>query len=250
VKGVGYKEIFEVRGKSYNLASQLCPAARATERQILLDLLNPTPGEVIIDAPAGGGYLADVIFSAGAMPVCVEPSEQFASSLSSSYLVKISPMTAMPLADLYADKLGSLAGLHHFSRGERHLVFSEAYRVLKPGGVIAVADVMAGSRVADFLNGTVDRYTHTGHDGLFFSAGDFSRLLLGAGFEVTSENYYGFDWSFPDEETMVRYVKQIFGLDKASLRTVYDEVTKGLDVSIDERGVHVGWGLLYAHARK
>ncbi|MBY6192912.1 class I SAM-dependent methyltransferase [Marinobacter hydrocarbonoclasticus] len=246
----GYKDIFDVRGKSYNLAAELCPEARSLERQLLLDLLLPEPGERIIDAPAGGGYLADALSSLGAKPLCLEPSEQFAAGLSSDYQIAIAPMTDMPFVDGYADKLGSLAGLHHLSHSERRCVFSEAFRVLKPGGVIAVADVLADTKIASFLNGPVDRYTSTGHDGLFFSDGEFSDLFASAGFKVASEQYHEFAWSFPDEATMVHFMTQIFGLTKACPDTVYREVTNSLDVRADATGVHVGWGLLYAHAVK
>jgi len=250
VKEWGYKDIFDARGKSYNVASRICPSARETERQLLMDLLKPGAGERVVDAPAGGGYLADALYKAGCMPLCVEPSEAFAASLQADYETFIAPVSCLPFEGDSADKYGSLAGLHHLTSEELQEFFSEAYRVLKPGSVIAIADVLAGSDVAGFLNGPVDKYTHTGHDGHFFNEGDFTRYLVGAGFQVESERYHQYAWSFPDDQVMAVYMKKIFGLDRADLDTVYQLVNDYLRVVRDSAGVHVGWGLLYASAVK
>jgi len=56
-----YQTIFDYRGESYNSASDKYPNARHYERQALIDLLNVTDNHSIIDAPAGGGYLAEGI---------------------------------------------------------------------------------------------------------------------------------------------------------------------------------------------
>lgn len=250
MKELGYKDIFDARGKSYNMASRICPSARETERQILVDLLKPCAGEQIIDAPAGGGYLAEALHQAGSIPLCVEPSEEFASALPGDFETFIAPVFSLPFEDGFADKFGSLAGLHHLSTDELLQFFSEAYRVLKPGAVMAVADVLAGSDVARFLNGPVDKYTQTGHDGYFFKEGDFTRYLEDAGFQVESERYHEYAWSFPDDQTMTLYMKKIFGLDRADLDTVYQLVHDYLRVGRDSSGVHVGWGLLYASGIK
>ena len=250
MKELGYKDIFDARGKSYNIASQICPSARGTERQLLIDLLRPGASERVIDAPAGGGYLADALDAAGCSTLCVEPSKEFASALPSHYQTFISPISCLPFEDGYADKYGSLAGLHHLLSPELAQVFSEAYRVLRPGSVIAVADVLAGSDVATFLNGPVDEYTYTGHDGHFFKQGDFGHYLASAGFRVVAERYQEYQWSFPDDEVMALYMKTIFGLDKAGLDTVYKLVHDYLRVTRDSAGVHVGWGLLYASGVK
>jgi len=250
VKELGYKDIFDARGKSYNMAARICPSARETERQILIDLLAPAPGERIIDAPAGGGYVADALQEAGCLPLCVEPSEAFASALPDNYETIIAPVSCLPFENDSADKYGSLTGLHHLSSGELAQFFSEAWRVLKSGSVIAVADVLAGSDVDRFLNGPVDRYTNTGHNGHFFNKGDFSRHLEAAGFRVGSEQYHEYIWSFPDEKVMTTYMKTIFGLDRADLDTVHTLVNDYLQVVSDSTGVHVKWGLLYASGVK
>jgi ubiquinone/menaquinone biosynthesis C-methylase UbiE len=49
------------------------------------------------------------------------------------------------------DRVLSLAGLHHMSTDQKQQFLAEAYRVLRPGGMIVVADVMDGYDMAKHL---------------------------------------------------------------------------------------------------
>jgi len=239
-----YRRTFEARGSLYNRAMSRAPDARSKERRLLLERLSPRRGERIVDAPAGGGYVAEALAELGADVVCVEPASRFAEAIASRFTTLIRPLDDTGLADASVDKIGSLAGLHHLEQPQAF--FDEARRVLKPGGVLAVADVLLPSDVAGWLNGPVDQLSETGHEGRFFPRGRFLEHLADAGFVQEEESQETFTWDFPDHTTMLAFCRDLFGLTRASPDAIERELLRSLPVSTDDDGVHLGWSLLYA----
>lgn len=243
-----YEETFEARGSLYNQAMRLAPQAREPERAKLLDLLGAQPGEVVVDAPAGGGYVAEklreLVGSTGRV-ICVEPSAKFAEAIGGEFETYNVSMAATGMESACADRLASLAGLHHFD--DNKPVFQEWARLLKPGGTCAVADVLAGSRTDHFLNEFVHEGTPGGHCGYFFTIGDLRNLLEGAGFVNVREEVGDVSWEFNNRKEMVAFVHLLFGLSN------YDEaeVAQGLETFLNIKDlagdrVRMGWELLYA----
>ena len=245
-----YTDVFDVRGESYNAAMDRFPDAREKERAILIEMLDPRPGELILDAPAGGGYLADGLHRAGSAPVCVEPSEDFAKPLGGRYETYHSDIFLMPDFGRPLDKAGSLAGLHHLDREQILDFFKGCHSALKSGGVIAVADVLDETPVATFLNGPVDQWTLTGHEGVFFRRGDFTSLLSEAGFDKIEETFREFYWTFSTFNDLVGFCQSLFGLVKADQNAIASMLTELLGVDEVEGGFGLRWSLLYAKAVK
>jgi len=247
---LGYGSIFEARGSSYNDATRLCPDARARERELLIERLAPRAHHRVCDAPAGGGYLAEGLAerTPPARIICIDPSRRFVRGVDAAFTRIVAPLEALPLADDSVDRVGSLAGLHHLERKGDFL--GEAFRVLAPGGRIAVADVLAGSPVAGFLNDTVDRFTETGHAGIFLEPGELTQRLEAAGFVDVSEKLERYEWCFPDVELLLRYCKLLFGLVKADLHRVRAELERHLGVEVGGSGARLPWSLVYACATK
>lgn len=245
-----YEDIFDLRGRSYNHAMERFPDARHFERALLLELLQPKAGDFIIDAPAGGGYLADGLSQHGASPVCIEPSEVFGIPLSDKFETHISHIYSLPDFSHRIDKVASLAGLHHLDESEIQDFFDQSYMAMCDGGVIAVADVMKGTPVAEFLNGPVDKWTETGHDGRFFEKNDFFGFLEKSGFVKISEEHKEFLWVFDDFDGLVDFCRHLFGLVKAKKDEVASVLEELLGVEEFDGGVGLRWSLLYAKAEK
>ena len=239
-----YKEIFDLRGGMYNQAVKESPHARKEEVMPILNMLELSENDILIDLPSGGGFVSWGISEYLQSSITktleiyeVEPSEIFSTqntdhteriqghgtklecnkpSINFAKLHKVSsPIFQLILPNEIANKVSSLAGLHHLTTEQKTKFFSETFRVLKPGGRIVVADVKAGTMEAKFLNTIVDKLTVTGHCGEFFEENDFSRYLELAGFQEIKEEYIPFHWIFNSDEEMIKFTRNLFGLQNA-----------------------------------
>lgn len=116
----------------------------------------------------------------------------------------------IPLESHSVNKIICLATLHHLDVNERNIIYNEFYRILIPGGILLIADVIENSNQARWLNEFVNKYNSNGHNGLFFTNED-STLIKTSGFnvDITVQNYY---WNFENEKTLIEFCKLLFGL--------------------------------------
>ncbi len=245
-----YTAIFDARGELYNAAQRRVPGARERERRLLVDRLALAPGLRVLDVPAGGGYLADGLRRAEPTLrlTCLEPSAPFAAALDPHHGRMQGAMDRLPFAAESFDRVGSLSGMHHLEDPGGFV--RECARVLRPGGVVALADVGAGTATAAFLNGPVDRFTETGHDGRFFQPGYAAGLLRAAGLSDVTEELIHYTWDFPDVPMLVAFCRELFGMVRADLPAVEEALRAHFTLDVNGQGARLPWSLVYARATK
>lgn len=235
----------------FNAANRRCPKARETERRLLIDRLDLRSGLVVLDTGSGGGYLIDGFPATALLDatiICSDTAEHFIRSIPPPFQRLVCGMDNLTLADQTVDRVCNLAGLHHVER--KADFFGESYRVLKPGGLVAVADVKVGTRPAAWLNGPVDCMTDIGHKGMFVEAGEFSKLLREAGFSDVEERHETYTWSFDSWVELVDFTRDLFRLTRASRDEIQAAILNHLRASQDAGSAAFEWELTYATGRK
>jgi SAM-dependent methyltransferase len=244
-----YEDIFTARGDAYHEAMTRWPEARAEELALLIDALKPQAGETLLDAPAGGGYLAARL-PAGVRYIAVEAARPFFERCPEDDRCRrvLSPLAKIPLPDRSADLVTCLTGLHH--EPDVGSVLAELVRVLRPGGRLGVADVALGSAPDRFLNGFVHEHSSTGHQGAFFDAA-LADALREAGLGEVTLARMPLRWHFPDAVAMAAFVRLLFGVDRASAAEIDRAIRETLGCDpLPGGGIALRWGLLQATGRK
>jgi SAM-dependent methyltransferase len=241
-----YTQIFALRGKAYHQAMQQFPVVRQLELATMVAYAAMQPGMHVLDCPSGGGYL---------YPYCpadthlVEADTAF--TLSHSYpthRLAIQHMDRLPLPNGSMDRVISLAGVHHQSN--RKLLYQAWARVLKPGGILAMADVWQGSDTGGFLNGFVHQYNPMGHEGDFLTATDFSQLEQ-AGFTLKRVEDHTVDWCFASYAEAWAYMGNLFYLSQCpDVQVFIQGLKKHFDLRHTSTSLVVPWTLKYIQAIK
>jgi len=238
---MSYEQIFEARGTAYDLAMQRWPDARRDDFVVPLAWLEPRPGEMIVDVPAGGGYLRPYLPRA-----CHWFGHEPCASFGDAGGAAGTDLLPLPWPDSFADAAISIAGVHHLD--DKRPLFRELRRATRLGGRFVLADVHEASPVGRFLDEFVGRYNSTGHEGCYLGAGTLDELES-SGWCVERAERVSFGWWFEDRASLADYCRMLF-----DMRDVDDEsLVRGIEqhLGLRVRGDQIGmnWELFLVRTR-
>lgn len=115
----------------------------------LLDLLAPAPGDRVLDAGSGSGWLGRRVLGrvgpegsvVGIDPSPAAVSYARAQAGPREEYVEAS-ITGIPLASESVDRVVTSLVLHHVEPGEQPTAFAEMARTLRPGGTLLVIELL------------------------------------------------------------------------------------------------------------
>ena len=230
-------EYFTERAKSYNYAVNKYPNILKNELRTAANMCDLQDGERILNIP---GACVDIT------PYIKKQVDYKAFEINKKFAeltnLPICTLAEVPVPTGSADKVLSLAALHHCSEEERAIFYAEVRRILKPDGTFILGDVLRGSVVDDWLNIFVNAHNPIGHNGLFFNEADVD-LLAAAGFSVTT-TIKRYRWDFENQAAMIDFCRHLFGI-------VADDVTllNGLTHYLGATDTGFDWELIYFIAK-
>ncbi|MVN20599.1 class I SAM-dependent methyltransferase [Mucilaginibacter arboris] len=186
-----------------------------------LQLLEPKPGEHILDLGCGSGYLTNVIREEGAIVLGVDSSAEMIEKAKQSY-----PQTEFKVAD--ATDLGydasfnavfSNAVLHWIKAKNQPKMMNAVFKALKPGGRFVAEMGGKGNveKMISALKNILDRYGYKQQsqmEYLFFpSVGEYTSMLEKAGFKVTYAALFDRETLLQDQAEGVKKWATMFASD-------------------------------------
>jgi trans-aconitate methyltransferase len=160
----------------------------------VVDLLDPAPGERVLDIGCGTGHLTDRIASAGAEAVGLDASAAMIERARETYPHRFVHADARAFAvDEPFDAVFSNAALHWIDESDQDAVLDAISHALRPGGRF-VAELGGTGNVAAILDAVraaaADRGYVLESPWYFPSVGEYATRLEAAGFEVRSATLF------------------------------------------------------------
>lgn len=173
----------------------------------VLNLLNPQPGERILDLGSGTGELTATIAQSGARVVGADASAAMVGKAQQSFPgvdFRVTDARALSVDELF-DAVFTNATLHWIAETEQPTVLHNVFNVLKPGGRF-VGEMGGRGNVERILSALGDVLRERGwpaavRQNYFPSVGQYATLLEGAGFRVSLMTHFDRDTRLDDAET-------------------------------------------------
>lgn len=207
------------RAKSYLKITNIAHSVRRKEIQVLLTCAKIKYGHRVLDYTSGGGILIPQILMRigrrGQLYV-IEPSVKLYRHLRTEWrgienadVRRRLSGTKIPSRSL--DRIVSLATIHHVDQLDA--TFKQLARLLKPGGQMAIGDVVKGTRPAKYFNVLVDRHSSTGHKHEFLDRVQLNMLCRRYGFRLLSWRVSSVPWEFNGEKQAERFLCSLHDVD-------------------------------------
>ncbi len=246
-----YKEIFEKRGKEYDLAMCKFPNARDEEFFNIINIADLKDNQSLLDIPSGGCYLKRYIpGSVNYLPI--ETTETFANFCRKNNNIEpivVENIHNLPFKNESIDRIISLAGIHHLTDKDKEKFYIESFRILKKGGIFALADVFEGTPSGRFLNEFVDKYNPMGHKGIFLNK-KTTNTLENIGFRINFSEVKNYYWKFKTQTEMIEFIKLLFGIFKADNNSLLEGLNKYLGFIENQGQILLNWQLFFIKAIK
>ncbi|MBD2703335.1 methyltransferase domain-containing protein [Spirosoma sp. BT702] len=173
----------------------------------VLNLLDPKPGERILDLGCGTGELTARIAESGAEVIGLDASPSMIANARLSFPhLSFQEGDARDFnTDQPFDAIFSNATLHWINETEQPSVLAAVFRALKPGCRF-VAELGGRGNVARILNALAKALNELGmndpvNPNFFPSVGQYTTMLETAGFSVTLAQFFDRDTPLADPET-------------------------------------------------
>jgi SAM-dependent methyltransferase len=236
-----YIESFKKRYKNYLYAVNTYPNVMENEFKIAYQMMKVKDNNIILNIPAAGTDLKKYICNNNITYYEFETSPNF-----SSLGYNLCSFDNIPLENKSVDRIIVLASFHHVSIEDRPKIYKEFKRILKDDGLFIIGDVIKNSKQDKWLNEFVNKWNSKGHKGIFFDEKDenTTNLLENFGFSVEIQKKK-YTWDFKNEEEMVDFVINLFGLDLIKKEDLLSYIKEYLDYNNNGDNCSFDWELIY-----
>jgi len=260
------------RWENYRRANQDRPSVRENERRRVFELVNPQPGQRILEVGTGNGFLtfplAEAVGHTGQVTTADVTEENIDDVERSNAIRKLNITTLLfdendeaPFSKKHADffdAVVSLATLHHFDnrakgtgeRGRRR-VLTEFHQVLKPDGKLILADPADDTITQKYFD-RIDNPKYCfpeGHPHDFFRVERLREVVKELGFRDIAAEVRHVPWKFDSEKAAKDFVHTIHNA-QCGEEESFAVAQEVLGLKKANRHYELGWELFFLTAHK
>ncbi len=257
------------RWSNYRKANDLHPEVRAKELNLMVETVDPSKEQVIIECGTGNGYLtfplAKRLGNKGKLITYDIIEENLKSVNERNKNLKYPIQTekqklsySFDLPDNYADKIVSIATFHHYDNitektgiSGRTKALTEFHRVLKKGGKVILADVEEETISAKYFR-SINSPTYcspNGHPHAFLSLKEIRDLCAKIGFKIESLTIEKVPWTFSSKVEAAKFLCTIHNA-QCSPQESFEHAQKTLTFWQEGEFFYLEWELFYLVASK